>query len=498
MAPRGVELRHERNIAIVMTNRTRTVGIIGGGVAGLAAGLRLAKRGIRVRLFEARPKLGGCCATTKISGYTFNDGALYLAMPRILDNAFAQLGLDRSRLVPLVRISSPQTTYLPNGWRVVFGQGRDVQALGPDGRRAEVDLSGLIERWNPLLQLIMQKLAVEPFSYTRFLTQAWRFLPRFRGTVADELNRLFPDEVVQSAMAGMMLYSGLPAARTPAIQMLGLVCLFTDGFYLPVHGMGQLPECLAAALVSSGAELHVGRSVIRIGVRNGRVAALGLAGGETVPVDAVLSSVSGMHTAGLLGEAAPRKMRKKASRSPLSHRALAVQLGLRNRIDVSSHSFSVLPLMSEQQRFFEQTGSELRYFHCTVPTVTLPDLAPAGASVIEMFPPIRQDLPVEAWDEKRAGAVAEAAIAALDGMHPLDVAVKRVIGPLQYRDDLRLFEGAVYGLSPAADVRALFRPVTAMPGLFQAGQSTYPGYGVVSSAMSGVFAANALLRSAMG
>jgi phytoene desaturase len=478
-------------------NRDKSVAVIGGGVAGLAAGLRLAKRGVRVRLFEARPKLGGCCATTTISGYTFNDGALYLVMPRILDHAFAQLGLNRPELLPLVRISSPQTTDLPDGTRVVFGDGRDVSVLLPGGRRTHVDVSGLIERWNPLLQLFAEKLAIAPFSYTRFLTQAWRFLPRFRGTVADELNRLFPDEVVRSAMAGMMLYSGLPAARTPAFQMLGLVCLFTDGFYLPANGMGQVPDCLAAAAISSGAELNLDRSVTRIATRDGRVTALEIGGGETAQVDAVLSAVSGMHTARLLGEAAPHGMRQKASRSPLSHRAVAVQLGLHNRIDVSSHSLSVLPLMSEQQRFFEQSSSELRYFHCTVPTVTLPDLAPAGRSVIEMFPPIRQDLPIEAWDEKTVGAVADGAIAALDRMHRLDVAVKRVMGPLQFRDELGLFEGAIYGLSPAADVRALFKSVTGMAGLFQAGQSTYPGYGVVSSVISGVFAANALLEGSL-
>jgi phytoene dehydrogenase-like protein len=477
-----------------MTDRTRTVGIIGGGVAGLAAGLRLVQHGVRVHLFEARAKLGGSCATTTISGYTFNDGALYLALPRLLDHVFAQLGLDRSKLLPLVRITAPQTTYLPNQARVVFGNGRDVSLVGADGRRTQVDLSRLIERWDPVLRIFAEKLAVMPFSPASFLRHAWRVLPRLRGTVAHELDRLFPDEVVRSAMGGMLLYTGLPAERTPALQMLGLVCLFTEGFFVPADGMGQIPQCLAATLTSSGATLNVGRSVMRIRTRSGRVAALELEGGDTTPVDAVISTVSGMHTARLLGEAAPGRMRRKARRAPLSHRAVAVQLGLRDRIDVSSHSVSVLPWMREQEQYFQQTVSDLRYFHFSVPTVTLPQLAPAGASVVEMFPPIRQEVPLEAWDEEAVASVADAAIAALDRLHRVHIAVKRVIGPLQYRDDLRLFDGAVYGLSPAADIWALFPRATAIAGLFQAGQTTYPGYGVVSAAMSGLFAADALLR----
>lgn len=478
-----------------MTNTVKTVGIIGGGVSGLTAGIRLAQNGIRVHLFEARSQLGGCCSTTTIDGYTFNNGALYLAIPGILDHAFTQLGLNRSELIPLVRIKAPQTSYLPDGSRVVFGEGKQADLLGPDGQRIQIDLSQLIARWNPLLQLFAEHLLLEPFSFTRFLIQAWKYLPRLRGTVADELGRLFPDESIRTAMAGMLLYTGLPASQTPVFQMLGLVCLFTEGFFVPAKGMGQISDCLSSVLRDAGGEIHTGRVVSRIRTHGSRVAALEMEDGETIAVDAVISAVSGMHTARLLGDGVPRSMKRKAERSPLSHRALSVQLGLRNHIDVPSHSMTILPWFHEQQQFFDQRASELRYFNYTVPTITLPDLAPPGGSIIEMFPSIRQDMPVDAWDEKAMGEVADAAIAALARRHPLNIAVKRVTGPMQYRDDLRLYRGAVYGLSPSADISKLFAAVTKVPGLFQAGQTTYPGYGVSASIMSGVFAADEVLQS---
>jgi predicted NAD/FAD-binding protein len=58
-----------------------TVAIIGGGVAGLSTGGLLTRQGVCVKLFEAGDKIGGCCGTTTIGGSTFNDGALYLALP---------------------------------------------------------------------------------------------------------------------------------------------------------------------------------------------------------------------------------------------------------------------------------------------------------------------------------------------------------------------------------------------------------------------------------
>jgi phytoene desaturase len=476
-----------------MSTPLRTVGIIGGGVAGMVAGTCLAQHGVRVRLFEARRELGGCCTTTAISGYTFNNGALYLALPQILDQVFSQLGLDRSRLLPLVRIPSPQSTHLPDGTIVTFGSGTALSVAGPDGAIRHVDVSKLVARWSPILRTFASELATVPLSLPRLLAHTWRYLLQLRGTVAAELRRQVADPAVRSALAGTLLYSGLPPERTPVFQMLGLVCLFTDGFHLPVDGMGRVASTLASALAASGAEVHTGRKVTRIFVADGRVSALEIDGQERQSVDAVLSAVSGMHTARLLHDAAPLGMQRKAQRAPLSHKAVALQLGLRNHLSVASHSISVLPWFDDLGQFFSQGPLELNHFHYTVPTVTLPELAPAGGSIVEMFPPIPQSLSAADWDEQRLNAVAERAIAALRQRHTMDVCVQRVIGPRQFRDDFGLFAGAAYGLSPAADMRALFPAVTSVPGLYQAGQTSYPGYGVTPAAASGLIAARLLL-----
>jgi phytoene dehydrogenase-like protein len=63
------------------------------------------------------------------------------------------------------------------------------------------------------------------------------------------------------------------------------------------------------------------------------------------------------------------------------------------------------------------------------------------------------------------------------------------------QERLHLFGGALYGLSPAADPRAQFPHKTPIAGLFQAGQTTYPGYGVGTAATSGVVAAKALMKT---
>jgi 1-hydroxycarotenoid 3,4-desaturase len=57
-------------------------------------------------------------------------------------------------------------------------------------------------------------------------------------------------------------------------------------------------------------------------------------------------------------------------------------------------------------------------------------------------------------------------------------------------------QGAIYGRSPHGLMAALQRPQarTAVPGLYLAGGGTHPGAGVPMAALSGKFAAQAVLR----
>jgi phytoene desaturase len=478
----------------------KTIAIIGGGLSGLAAGVALSRQGFRVKLFEANEKLGGCCANTRLKGYAFNDGAVYVAVPGILDRAFERLGLDRRSLVPLRRIVATQTTTLPDGTVVCIGNGR-VRVLGANGdersARLAVEVERLMERWQPVLRLFATDLLSQPFSLATLLRKGWRHVHKLRGTLAPEMERLFSDRAARAAMAGNLLYTGVPADKAPVLQIMGLVALFEDGLFLPEGGMGAIPETLGAALRNQGGEIVLGAKVEKIKVTNSRACGLDVDGYGATEADAVISTASGMLTFGSLLDAqdVPQSMMRKAKSAPLSQKALAIQLGLSNALDASSHSISVLPMMEDQYKLFRASDGIPRWFNYTVPTLAMPELAPAGASIIEMFAPIDQAWPVDRWNDEATEAAAESAIAALSRIHKLDIAVRRILSPRDYRDRMHLFGGALYGLSPAANPLAQFPHKTPVEGLFQAGQTTYPGFGVGPATMSGVFAAEALMKT---
>jgi phytoene dehydrogenase-like protein len=469
--------------------RDQRVTIVGGGVAGLAAGVLLARRGIGVRVLEAREKVGGCCSNTEISGYAFHDGAVYLGLPEVLDAAFARLGLDRERLLPLRSVAEGYTATFPDGSVVSMAPRRLRMARA--GARALIfddEAAAFVDRWRPLLRLFAGDLLLRPFSAWRLLSRGWRDLAKLRGTLADELRRAFSEEAVRSALAGFMLYTGTTADRLPASAAVGLASVVDRGTFLPEGGMGRVSSVLEEALRLSGGEIETGAEVSRIVTLDGRAAGVEV-GGRGLQSDAVLSTVSGMATVRLLPMGAvPRALRRRTASLSRSHSAVSVQLGLRNRIDVPSHSNAVLPLMSEHRRVFGAAEAD-RWINWAVPTITVPELAPLGGSIVEMFCPTLDGGTGGEPEE----AVADRAIAALARIHRLDVAVRRVRGPAHFRDTMRLFEGALYGVSPAVDPRKLFPHRTTLRGLYLAGQTTYPGMGVNLAMLSGVIAGEAVL-----
>jgi phytoene dehydrogenase-like protein len=321
-------------------------------------------------------------------------------------------------------------------------------------------------------------------------------LPKFRGTVAAELDRTISNQAVRAALSSILLYAGLPPGRMPAISILGLATLFSDGFFLPEGGMGKIPEALSHALLDAGGQIHLNSPVRSIQLHDGRVTGVEVDGRGVIEADAVISSLSGMLTFSSLlrPEDVPPAMQRKVDDAPLSHQAFSLQLGLPQTIDATHHCNAVVPLMNQQHQVLSpEADGTIRWPIYFVPTVTMPALSARGGAIVEMFPPIRQDLSPDAWTAALEEETAQRAVEALSHLHNTPIVAKRLLSPRYYQNRLHLYRGAVYGISPAADPRNLFPHQTPIPGLYLTGQTTYPGYGVCAAAMSGILAAEKLL-----
>src|SRR5207244_10237105 len=78
---------------------TRTVVVVGAGMGGLTAALRLARAGFRVRVLEARAEPGGLASGFVADGLPFDAGPYILLDRPGLECAVLAPGLDRADLV---------------------------------------------------------------------------------------------------------------------------------------------------------------------------------------------------------------------------------------------------------------------------------------------------------------------------------------------------------------------------------------------------------------
>ena len=101
--------------------------------------------------------------------------------------------------------------------------------------------------------------------------------------------------------------------------------------------------------------------------------------------------------------------------------------------------------------------------------------------VVVSFPAINQDLAPDEWSEARKADIAERAVEQLRKDYELDIKVSRILSPKEFIHDTHLYGGALYGIAPAAAPAALFRHRTPIRGLYLAGQTTWPGFGVADA-----------------
>ncbi|HEY8291577.1 MAG TPA: phytoene desaturase family protein [Thermomicrobiales bacterium] len=496
------------------------VAVIGAGMGGLAAAVRMAVRGASVTVFEQGPRPGGKLNQWACDGWTFDTGPSLLTMPWALRDLFAAAGcaLDEALTLdpvdPVCRYSFTDGSHL------------DVTT---DSARMAANIEALSPRDVPAFFRFLAytgdlyATAAEPFLHhpmragtlARERDTLFRlgFRPRDLAKVASlrsvhgTVRRFFHDPRLRQVFDRYATYNGSSPYYAPAAFCLIPFVEFSTGAWHPRGGMYRIAEALNALAEWCGVTLRLASPVAAITHRAGKATGVRLLSGEEIAADAVISNVDVLTTyERLLDVDAPGiwTMRAALRKREPSSSAFLLLLGTRRTFPALPHH-SIF--FSDNYRA-EFTDIRSRRMPPTDPTIYLcratatdPSAAPPGCDslfVMVNVPYLDGRTDWQAFAPHYRDAVLRALRRRGLDIEP-EIAVEAIWTPETIMHAYGAQRGAIYGFASNGRGAAFLRPPNQSPiiqNLYFAGGSTHPGGGVPLALLSGKIASDLVLERA--
>lgn len=386
-----------------VSGRTDHVVVVGAGLGGLSAALRLAGAGRRVTVLEREQVPGGRAGLLQDQGYAFDTGPTVLTMPDLIADALDCVGeslpdwLTLEPVTPLYRARFADGSALDVHADVEAMCAELSEVCGPAeaaGYRRYVDF---VSR---LYQLQMRDFIDRNIdSPLQLVTPSLARLVAMGGfrRLAPKVAQYLRDPRTQKVFSFQAMYAGLSPYDALAIYAVIAYMDSVAGVYFPRGGMHAVPKALAGAAEKHGVEIRYGTEVVGVERRGRRATAVLTASGERVPCDVVVLNPDLPVAYRTLLGLQPRSVRR-LTYSPSCYLMLA---GSSAAYDGMAHHN--IHFGSAWREVFREIIDEGRVMSdpsllVTSPTVSDPSLAPAGRhSYYVLFPTPNLDAPID-WE----------------------------------------------------------------------------------------------------
>ena len=268
--------------------------IVGAGLGGLSAALRLAGAGRKVTVIERESVPGGRNGLLQDSGYSFDTGPTVLTMPDLIADALDCVGESMDDWLELLPIEPLYRSYYADGSQL------DVHA---DPARMAQEIESVIGA----------NEAAGYLRYVDFVTDLYKYemrdfidrnigspfdlvtpnLARLAGIggfrkLSPKVEQYLKDPRTQRIFSFQSMYAGLAPQDALAIYAVIAYMDSVAGVFMPKGGMHAVPRALAGAAAKHGVEFRYSTEVSKIEIQGKRAVAVQTADGDRIACDAVI------------------------------------------------------------------------------------------------------------------------------------------------------------------------------------------------------------------
>ena len=470
--------------------RARRAVIIGGGLGGLASGLRLQRAGWHVTLLEAGPSFGGKMNRWSSQGFIFDTGPSLITMPWVFEETFAAAGSVLREHVELMRLETLADYRFDDG--AAFTHSTSLPHwLATMRRVAPHDWDGFLrfQRLGARLFELSQRtfLARTPYEPPARgdlgllrdfpLRHAW-------GNYHAAVTHHFRSPYLVQLFDRYPTYVGSSPYQSPATLALIPFLETAFGGFAVRGGLYRIVEGLVALSRANGVELCAHSPAAAIEHHAGHVTGVRLTSGERLPADVVVMNGDAAGIAALLGTApAPARSRSMSG--------FVMLLGIGRELpQLAQHS---VYFSADYRHEFSQIFDARRFPDDPTVYVNAPSrgdrsVAPPGCETLFVM----ANAPAAGvWDAPHIDAARRAVFARLhkSGFPDIerDLRVCDIWTPQRLAERYRMPDGAIYGADSHGWRNAFLRPPNrhgGVRGLYLAGGTTHPGGGTPTVLLS--------------
>ena len=491
--------RLEPNLKIPVISPTRSSAVvIGAGLGGLSAAMRLGSKGYSVTVIDRLDRVGGRGSSVTKNGFRFDLGPTILTVPQVFEKLWKDCGKDFAGDVELVPLDPFYEIRWQDGSRFQV-RSSEEEMLAEVTRNFPKDLKGyckFLEDCEKRYVFGFEGLGRRPMNKIWDLLKEIPGFIRLRAdrSVYSHVSTRVKDPKFRMALSFHPLFIGGDPRNVTSMYILVSHLEKAFGVHYVKGGVQALADAMANVVKEQGGQVLLNSNVENITLNKQKADGVMLENGLKLNADIVVSNADpGWTYNKLLPNQKKRWTEKKLKKSRWSMGLFVWYFGTRNTRekwqDVGHHTIMNGPryrgLLADI--FDRQFLADDMSIYLHRPSVTDPSVAPKGDDcfyALSPVPNLKTSNPID-WSKELEGYKNKMRMVLEETIPGFSDAIiaEHILTPKDFEERYLSPYGSGFSLEPRIFQSAWFRPHNVsedIENLYLVGAGTHPGAGIPS------------------